>query len=104
MNVTELGERPVMRPISARETPGFCRIALSTKRSLAWRSADFFRAPPVVNVTAGMKLVDLFSISFQYLKPGSGFRNPRVLHAAYNRPSPHHDRPISFAICERFRN
>ena len=54
MKVTELGERPVMRTISARDIDGFCRMALRIRRSLAWRNADLLRAPPVVKTTAGI--------------------------------------------------
>lgn len=54
MKVTELGESPVIRTMSARDSDGFCRMAFRIRRSFAWRNADLLRAPRVVKTTAGI--------------------------------------------------
>jgi hypothetical protein len=58
MKVSELGERPVILTISARDIDGFCRMAFRIRRSLAWRSADLLSAPRVVKTTPGMYMVE----------------------------------------------
>ena len=55
ISVMELGEKPVLRASSVRETSGFWRMMLSSRRSLASRMSDLRRAPRVVSVTVDMR-------------------------------------------------
>ena len=62
INVTELGEKPVILTMSAGDVPRSCLMMFSRRRSLASRRSDFFHALRFVSDivdTPGVKSIPL---------------------------------------------